>query len=150
MIPQKLGYTNVVLGGDGEIALKEFELKSFDLIISDWHMPNMDGLDFYKALSKNQKWSDIPFLLITAEKERNKVVEAGSKEYLVKPVKPENLSNKIKEVVLGRWPETSHQHPEKIVLFLPFSFYNPASFLIALALSVFSHVKELSFLPKCP
>ncbi len=101
MIPQKLGYTNVVLSGDGEIALKELELKSFDLIISDWHMPNMDGLDFYKALSKNQKWSDIPFLLITAEKERNKVVEAGIKEYLVKPVKPENLSNKIKEVVFG-------------------------------------------------
>ena len=87
MIPQKLGYTNVVLSGDGEIALKELELKSFDLIISDWHMPNMDGLDFYKALSKNQKWSDIPFLLITEEKERNKVVEAGIKEYLVKPVK---------------------------------------------------------------
>ena len=101
MILQKLGYTNLVLSGDGEIALKELELKSFDLIISDWHMPNMDGLDFYKALSKNQKWSDIPFLLITAEKERNKVVEAGIKEYLVKPVKPENLSNKIKEVVFG-------------------------------------------------
>ena len=104
MIPQKLGYTNVVLSGDGEIALKELKLKSFDLIISDWHMPNMDGLDFYKALSKNQKWSDIPFLLITVEKERNKVVEAvevGIKEYLVKPVKPENLSNKIKEVVFG-------------------------------------------------
>ena len=98
---KKLGYTNVVLSGDGEIALKELELKSFDLIISDWHMPNMDGLDFYKALSKNQKWSDIPFLLITEEKERNKVVEAGIKEYLVKPVKPENLSNKIKEVVFG-------------------------------------------------
>ena len=104
MIPQKLGYTNVVLSGDGEIALKELELKSFDLIISDWHMPNMDGLDFYKALSKSQKWSDIPFLLIKAEKERNKVVEAveaGIKEYLVKPVKPKNLSNKIKEVVFG-------------------------------------------------
>ena len=98
---KKLGYTNVVLSGDGEIALKELELKSFDLIISDWHMPNMDGLDFYKALSKNRKWSEIPFLLITAEKERNKVVEAGIKEYLVKPVKPENLSNKIKEVVFG-------------------------------------------------
>ena len=98
---KKLGYTNVVLSGDGEIALKELELKSFDLIISDWHMPNMDGLDLYKALSKNRKWSEIPFLLITAEKERDKVIEAGIKEYLVKPVKPENLSNKIKEVVFG-------------------------------------------------
>ena len=98
---KKLGYTNVVLSGDGEIALKELELKSFDLIISDWHMPNMDGLDLYEALSKNRKWSEIPFLLITAEKERDKVIEAGIKEYLVKPVKPENLSNKIKEVVFG-------------------------------------------------
>ena len=98
---KKLGYTNVVLSEDGEVAIKELELKPFDLIISDWHMPNMDGLGFYKALSKNRKWSEIPFLLITAEKERNKVVEAGIKEYLVKPVKPENLSNKIKEVVFG-------------------------------------------------
>ena len=98
---KKLGYTNVVLSGDGEIALKELKLKSFDLIISDWHMLNMDGLDLYKALSKNRKWSEILFLLITAEKERDKVIEAGIKEYLVKPVKPENLSNKIKEVVFG-------------------------------------------------
>ena len=98
---KKLGYTNVVLSGDGEIALKELKLKSFDLIISDWHMLNMDGLDLYKALSKNRKWSEIPFLLITAEKERDKGIEAGIKEYLVKPVKPENLSNKIKEVVFG-------------------------------------------------
>ena len=101
---KKLGYTNVVLSEDGEVAIKELELKPFDLIISDWHMPNLDGLNFYKVLSNNRKWSDTPFLLITAEKERNKVVEAvevGIKEYLVKPVKPENLSNKIKEVVFG-------------------------------------------------
>ena len=52
---KKLGYTNVVLSGDGEIALKKLELKSFDLIISDWRMPNIDGLDFYKALSKKTK-----------------------------------------------------------------------------------------------
>ena len=101
---KKLGYTNVVLSEDGEAALKELEQKAYDLIISDWHMPNMDGLDFYKELSKNRKWSEIPFLLITAEKERDKVIEAvqaGIKEYLVKPVQPEKLSSKIKEVVFG-------------------------------------------------
>ena len=101
---KKLGYTNVVLSEDGQTALKELEQKQFDLIISDWHMPNMDGLDFYKALSKNRKWSEIPFLFITAEKERDKVIEAvkaGIKEYLVKPVVPEKLGSKIKEVVFG-------------------------------------------------
>lgn len=101
---KKLGYLNVVLSEDGKTALKELEKKTFDLIISDWHMPNMDGLDFFKALSKNRKWSDIPFLLITAEKERSKVIEAvqaGIKEYLVKPVEPKKLESKIKEVVFG-------------------------------------------------
>ncbi len=101
---KKLGYTNVVLSPDGEVALEELGRKSFDLIISDWHMPKMDGLDFFKALSKNRKWNEIPFLLITAEKERDKVIEAvqaGIKEYLVKPVEPEKLSNKIKQVVFG-------------------------------------------------
>jgi two-component system, chemotaxis family, chemotaxis protein CheY len=101
---KKLGYTNVVLSPDGEEALEELGRQSFDLIISDWHMPKMDGLDFFKALSKNRKWNEIPFLLITAEKERDKVIEAvqaGIKEYLVKPVEPEKLSNKIKQVVFG-------------------------------------------------
>jgi two-component system chemotaxis response regulator CheY len=101
---KKLGYTNVVLSPDGEAALEELGRSSFDLIISDWHMPKMDGLDFFKALSKNPKWNDIPFLLITAEKEREKVIEAvqaGIKQYLVKPVEPEKLSNKIKQVVFG-------------------------------------------------
>ena len=64
----------------------------------------MDGLDLFKELTKDRKIRDIPFLLITAEKERGKVVEAvaaGIKEYIVKPVKPESLGNKIIEVVFG-------------------------------------------------
>ena len=89
---------------DGVEALGIAKGQAFDLVITDINMPNMDGLDFYKALSKNRKWSEIPFLLITAEKERDKVIEAvkaGIKEYLVKPVVPEKLGSKIKEVVFG-------------------------------------------------
>ena len=79
----------MVLAEDGEAALNEVKKKSFDLIISDWHMPNMDGLDLFKELNKDKKLRDIPFLLITAEKEREKVIEAvktGIKEYIVIPV----------------------------------------------------------------
>ena len=68
-------------------------------------MPNMDGLDLFIELTKDRKLRDIPFLLITAEKEREKVFEAvaaGIKEYIVKkPVKPESLGNKIKEFYFG-------------------------------------------------
>ena len=67
-------------------------------------MPNRDVLDLFEELNKDRKLRDIPFLLITAEKESDKVVEAVAgdiKEYIVKPVKPESLGNKIKEVVFG-------------------------------------------------
>ena len=67
-------------------------------------MPNMDVLDLFEELNKDRNLIDIPFLLITAEKERDKVVEAvaaGIKEYIVKPVKSQSLGNKIKEVVFG-------------------------------------------------
>ena len=68
-------------------------------------MSNMDVLDLFEELNKDRKLIDIPFLLITAEKERDKVVEAvagGIKEYIVKkPVKPESLGNKIKELYFG-------------------------------------------------
>ena len=67
-------------------------------------MPNMDVLDLFEELNKERKFRDIPFLLITAEKERDKVVEAvaaGIKEYIVKPEKPEFLGNKTKEVFFG-------------------------------------------------
>ena len=67
-------------------------------------MSNMDVLDLFEELNKDRKLRDIPFLLITAEKESDKVVEAVAaciKEYIVKQVKPESLGNKIKEVVFG-------------------------------------------------
>jgi len=67
-------------------------------------MSNMDVLDFFEELNKDRKLRDIPFLLITAEKESDKVVEAVAvsiKEYIVKLVKPESLGNKIKEVIFG-------------------------------------------------
>ena len=101
---KKLGYFNVALAEGGRAALEELKRKPFDLIISTGIWSNMDGLDLFKELTKDRKLRDIPFLLITAEKERGKVVEAvaaGIKEYIVKPVMPESLENKIKEVVFG-------------------------------------------------
>jgi two-component system, chemotaxis family, chemotaxis protein CheY len=100
---KKLGYFNVVLAEDGQAALEVLKQKPFDLSYGQ-HMPNMDVLDLFEELNKDRKLRDIPFVLITAEKERDKVMEAvaaGIKEYIVKPVKPESLGNKIKEVVFG-------------------------------------------------
>ena len=113
-ILKKLGYTNVALAEDGRAALDELKQKPFDLIISDWHMPNMDGLGLYKEIDKDPKLREIPFLLITAEKELDKVVEvieAGVKEYVVKPITPDYLGNKIKDMVFGEAPQPGSTTP---------------------------------------
>ncbi|OVE80330.1 hypothetical protein BVY02_00565 [bacterium J17] len=75
------------------------------LIVSDWSMPNMDGLEFLKAV-RNQKWlKDIPFLMLTAEGQQESVLEAvqhGVDDYMVKPFKTGDLEKKIRAVIEKR------------------------------------------------
>ena len=99
---RKLGFSNVSMAGDGEEALIEFKVKQIDLIICDWNMPNMDGMVFFKHLQKDTKLKNIPFLLMTAEKGKEKVVEAiksGINHYIVKPVELGVLEKKLKEIL---------------------------------------------------
>ena len=58
---KKLGYYDVVIADDGRKALQEINNGDFDLIISDWHMPNMDGLEFFKAVKKRRHLEKDPF-----------------------------------------------------------------------------------------
>ena len=100
---KKLGYFNVVLEEDGQAALEVLNQKPFDLSYRTSICQIWMFLICLKSLIRTAS-SDIPFLLITAEKERDKVVEAvaaGIKEYIVKSVKSQSLGNKIKEVVFG-------------------------------------------------
>ena len=79
----KLGVEDVIEREDGCQALKAFEEHSFDIILSDWNMPNMDGLTFLKEIRQRNK--DIPFIMITTESERARVVaaiQAGCSDYL--------------------------------------------------------------------
>ena len=98
---KKLGYYNVVIRDDGQKALSELHADDYDLIISDWHMPNMDGLDFFKAVRNGPILKKIPFLLVTVETEKDRVMQAmkaGIDQYIVKPAKPEDLDQRIKQI----------------------------------------------------
>uniref|UniRef100_A0A7C4QQH9 Response regulator n=1 Tax=Schlesneria paludicola TaxID=360056 RepID=A0A7C4QQH9_9PLAN len=91
-----LGIVNVAEGVDGAHAWQLFQTGSFDLILSDWNMPNMDGLTFLKHVRRVNR--QVPFLMITTEAERARVVEAiqaGVTDYLVKPFTPEGLKAKL-------------------------------------------------------
>ncbi len=96
----KLGIEDIVDAEDGQQALELFAVGDFDVILSDWNMPNMDGLTFLKEV--RQQNEQIPFVMITTEAERARVlaaIQAGCSDYLVKPFTPDDLKEKLEKWV---------------------------------------------------
>lgn len=99
----KLGYTDIVEAVDGLDALvKLAESPNVKLILTDWNMPNLDGLSFLKKVKSDEKFKHIPILMVTTEAEKGKVVEAiaaGAANYLMKPFTPEGLKEKLDKIL---------------------------------------------------
>ena len=101
-----MGYRNIQEAADGAEAFSRIVIsyqdnEAIDVIISDWNMPKLNGLDFLKQIRANDKYSKIPFLLLTSESEKDQVTEAilaGVTQYLVKPFAPKAFEEKLKAV----------------------------------------------------
>ncbi|MCH9654651.1 MAG: response regulator [Gimesia sp.] len=99
----KLGIEDVTEAEDGVQALEIYNSGTFDIVLSDWNMPNMDGLQLLKEIRLLNK--EIPIIMITTEAERARVVtaiQAGVSDYLVKPFTPDSLKSKLE-----RWVTTN-------------------------------------------
>lgn len=73
----------------------------FELVISDWNMPNLSGLELLKLVRSVPDWKNLPFILLTTESEKDKVLEAltaGASNYMVKPVAEKTLEEKLLRV----------------------------------------------------
>ena len=91
-------YTNVTQATDGVEALKLLQGETFDLIICDWEMPNMSGLELLIEIKKNEKLKNIPFLMLTSNTDTIKVdvaIKKGATDYVIKPIQPSVLLEKI-------------------------------------------------------
>jgi two-component system chemotaxis response regulator CheY len=96
----KLGIEDIVDAEDGRQALDLFLKIKFDVVLSDWNMPNMDGLTLLKEIRQRDK--QVPVIMITTEAERARVVmaiQAGVSDYLVKPFTPDGLNEKLQKWV---------------------------------------------------
>jgi two-component system chemotaxis response regulator CheY len=91
------GYEDIVEAGDGNEGISALEKNpDVDLILTDWNMPNMNGLEFLTKVRETNK--EIPIVMVTTEAEKQNVVtaiKAGANNYIVKPFTPEVLSEKI-------------------------------------------------------
>lgn len=99
-ILKELEFSDISEAVDGNDAWEKVKAANppFDLIISDWNMPNCSGLDLLKKVRAEEKLKKIPFLLVTAEAEQSQVAEAvqsGVDQYVVKPFTKESLKAKL-------------------------------------------------------
>ena len=101
-ILKQLGYNNIVEADDGTTALEILEKEKVDMIISDWNMPKMTGLDLLKNVRGNAEMADTPFIMVTAEAQQDNIilaVKAKVSQYIVKPFTAETLGEKIDKVL---------------------------------------------------
>lgn len=99
---KKLGILHSMEAEDAPEALRLLEAEPVDLIISDLYMPGMNGFDFFRKLHEDARLKDIPFLMITADASKSKILEAmtmGIRNYIIKPVDAENLMAKISRLL---------------------------------------------------
>lgn len=97
---RQINIENVLEAENGKQALTILKAEKVDLIISDWIMPEMTGIEFLRACKADETISHIPFIMVTAEAQKDSVVEAiksGVDNYIVKPFTPEKLKDAIEK-----------------------------------------------------
>jgi len=95
-----VGIQDVDQAADGVEAVKAVESNDYDIILVDWNMPNMLGIDALRAIRAAGKKA--PVVMVTTEAEKSRVLEAikaGATNYIIKPFTPETIISKVKEVL---------------------------------------------------
>lgn len=100
---KQIGFSaaNITDADDGDAGLKKVQDAAPDLIVSDWNMPKMTGIDFLKAVRADGALKGIPFLMVTSEADKEKImqaVQAGVNQYIVKPFNANQLEEKIQSI----------------------------------------------------
>ncbi|MGQ9687511.1 MAG: chemotaxis response regulator CheY [Desulfobaccales bacterium] len=100
-ILKQIGFENITEAEDGNVALQVLKNENVGLVVTDWNMPNMSGLDLLRIIRQNPKTAQVPVLMVTAEGLKENVLEAvkaGVNNYVVKPFTAEVLQEKIEAI----------------------------------------------------
>lgn len=99
---KQIGFENIDEAEDGVQALNKLRGGSYGLVVSDWNMPIMEGIDLLRNVRQEpEPLKNVPFLMVTAEAEKEKVIEAikaGVDNYIVKPFTAEVLKEKLEKI----------------------------------------------------
>lgn len=98
---KELGFTNVDEAEDGAVALQKLKGGGFDFVVTDWNMPNMDGLTLLQNVRADPELKALPVLMITAEAKKENIIaaaQAGASGYIVKPFTAATLNEKMVKI----------------------------------------------------
>ncbi len=102
-----LGYAHITEADDGLTALPLLKAGQFDLLITDWNMPGMQGVELLRQVRADERLAKLPVLMLTAEAKREQIVEAaqaGVSGYVIKPFTAAVLKEKIEKIFAARAP----------------------------------------------
>lgn len=101
---KRAGYDHVVEASDGKDAMAKLKVDEVNFVITDWNMPEMDGLTFVTTLRSMDEYKNLPVLMVTTRSVKEDIVEAlkaGVNNYIVKPFTPDTLKQKIEQILAG-------------------------------------------------
>lgn len=101
---KRAGFNDVVEANDGKDALAKMKVETVNFVITDWNMPEMDGLTFVTTLRSMDEYKSLPILMVTTRSVKDDILEAmkaGVNNYIVKPFTPDTLKEKIESILAG-------------------------------------------------
>jgi len=99
-----IGLENVMEADNGMEAWDLINKQKFDLVICDWHMPKMKGLDLLEKIRLSENYADLPFIMVSAEGKKNSILlatEKGVTSYITKPFSAGDLEKILESMILG-------------------------------------------------
>jgi two-component system, chemotaxis family, chemotaxis protein CheY len=101
---QEIGYEHIMEANDGATALPLLQAHHFDMLITDWNMPKVPGIELLRAVRAEPKLAKLPVLMVTAEVKREQIIaatQAGVNGYIIKPFTAAALTAKVNKILYG-------------------------------------------------
>jgi two-component system chemotaxis response regulator CheY len=101
---KRAGFNDVTEATDGKDALAKLKVDKYNMVITDWNMPEMDGLTFVSTIRAMEEFKNLPVLMVTTRSVKEDIMEAmkaGVNSYIVKPFTPDTLKQKIDQILAG-------------------------------------------------
>ncbi|MBW2066955.1 MAG: response regulator [Deltaproteobacteria bacterium] len=98
---KQIGFSNISEAENGRAAIKELKNDKYGLVLCDWNMPEVTGLEVLSEMKSDSELKDIPFVMVTAEAQKENIIEAvkaGVNSYIVKPFTAETIEEKLKKI----------------------------------------------------